>query len=128
MVYPVPDSLLPPKALISLIEVIYLTIGIQNAVFWAIFALASLGVYRAIVSGISTMKKIVYILILMILALILPFTILGLTLPSLPLADWLRLSFALALGDLDIVLVKAGQPHSGGHLCRPRYEIIHLVV
>ncbi len=90
------------NALISLIEVIYLTIGIQNAVFWAIFALASLGVYRAIVSGTSTMKKIVYILILMILALILPFTILGLTLPSLPLADWLRLGFTALAGSFSV--------------------------
>ncbi|MGV8088811.1 MAG: hypothetical protein ACP5OM_00880 [Methanothrix sp.] len=90
------------NALISLIEVIYLTIGIQNAVFWAIFALASLGVYRAIVSGISTVKKIVYILTLMIMALIFPFTIMGLTLPSLPLADWLRLGFTALAGSFSV--------------------------
>lgn len=86
------------KALIALIEVIYLTVGIHNAIFWAIFVLVSLGVYRALVSGISTVKKIFYVLILIILALIFPFTILGLTLPSLPLVDWLHLGFTALAG------------------------------
>lgn len=90
------------KSLISMIEAIYLNVDIHNAVFWAIFALVSLWVYRILVSGISTTKKISYIVILIILTSIFPFTILDLTLPPLSLIDWLHLGFTALAGGFSI--------------------------
>lgn len=90
------------KSLISLTEAIYVNIDIRNAVFWAIFALVSLGIYRILVSGISTMKKISYIVILIILTSIFPFTILNLAPPSLSLIDWFHLSFIVLAGGFSI--------------------------
>lgn len=90
------------KSLISLIEVIYLNVDIHNAVFWAIFALVSLGVYRILISGISTTKKVSYITILIILTSIFPFTVLDLALPSLSLIDWFHLGFTALAGGFSI--------------------------
>jgi hypothetical protein len=90
------------KSLISLTEVIYLNVDIRSAIFWAIFALVSLGVYRILISEISTMKKISYIMILIILISIFPFTILNLAPPSLSLIDWFHLSFIVLAGGFSI--------------------------
>ncbi|WP_269851626.1 hypothetical protein [Methanosarcina horonobensis] len=90
------------KSLISLIEAIYLNVDIHNAIFWAIFALVSLGVYGILVSGISTMKKASYIMILIILTSIFPFTILDMALPSLSLIDGFHLGFTVLAGGFSI--------------------------
>ncbi len=90
------------KAVFSLIGVIYITVGIHSAFFWLLFFLISLGVYRALISGISTIKKIFYILILIVLTLIFIFAILNLTLPSFNLANWLYMGFAALAGGLSV--------------------------
>lgn len=90
------------KSLISMAEAIYFNVDIRNAVFWAIFALVSLVVYRILISGISSMKKISYIVILIILTSIFPFTILNLAPPSLSLIDWFHLSFTVLAGGFSI--------------------------
>lgn len=90
------------KSLISLTEAIYLNLNIHNAVFWIIFALVALGVYRILILGISTMRKISYIMILIILISIFPFTILNLAPPSLSLIDWFHLSFIVLAGGFSI--------------------------